>query len=106
MTPEELELILAGEDGLEPSSGFAGGVMAAVRVQAEEPAAVVRFPWGRFGAGLAGCLGMAGAGASLFVRGGVVWESMAPAAPEVGFAVAALLVSLAVVVAPRVRWDG
>jgi hypothetical protein len=42
--PEQLDQILAHEDALVPSSGFAASVMDAIQEQAAEPAPIP-FPW-------------------------------------------------------------
>ena len=42
--PEQLDRILAHEDALVPSSGFAASVMDAIQEQAAEPAPIP-FPW-------------------------------------------------------------
>ncbi len=104
MTPDDLDRILASEeDTLMPSSGFVMNVMEAVRAEAAEP--VLRFPWLRFGTGLAACGVMAAAGSVLLPR---VDVSLAPIAvpllrmaPELSYAIAAVLVSVAVAIAPR-----
>jgi hypothetical protein len=106
MTTDDLERILSLEDSLEPSSGFALNVMDAVRRGAADPLPM-RFPWFRFAAGLAGCSMMAGAGTVLLLRSETttaMMSSLAPLAglaPEVGYATAALLVSLGIVSLPR-----
>jgi hypothetical protein len=60
---DDLERILAVDDGLEPSSGFAGAVKAAIASDEEER--TLRFPWGRWAIGLAACLVLAAAGSAL-----------------------------------------
>ncbi len=49
---DDLDRILAGESGIEPSSGFAETVMDAVRAEAARPAPIP-FPWRRLLPGLA-----------------------------------------------------
>jgi hypothetical protein len=107
MTQDELDRILAGEDPLEPSSAFAMDVMAAVRRLAEEPPPL-RFPWLRFIAGLAALSVMAAAGAVLLLWFGPALKPMtapltqiAAVAPELGYAAAAVLLSLGLVTLPR-----
>jgi hypothetical protein len=106
MTPDELERILSAEDGLEPSSGFAAGVLAAVR----RPGAAtppLRFPWLRFAAGVAASGVMAVAGTVLLLRSGpalaTVTAPLAPlaaAAPVFGYATAAVVLSLGLASVP------
>jgi hypothetical protein len=107
MTPDDLDRILSSEDLLEPSSGFSINVMDAVRRQAAEPPALP-FPWFRFAAGIAGCGAMAAAGTVLLQRFEPALAAMAAplaplvgVAPELGYATATLLVSLAAVFLPR-----
>ena len=107
MTPDDLERILSSEDLLEPSAGFAMKVMESVRGQAAEPPPLP-FPWFRFAVGLAGCSVMAGAGTVLLQRFETTLVAMAAplaplvgVAPELGYATAALLLSLGLVFLPR-----
>ena len=107
MTPDELDRILSSEDALEPSSDFTVDVMARVRQQAAEPSPL-SFPWFRAATGLAASCVMAGAGAVLLLRSGpALAATVAPLAqldaitPELGYATAALLVSLALGSLPR-----
>ena len=60
---DDLDRILANDDAIEPSSGFADAVNAAIASDAEERA--LRFPWGRCAIGLAACLAAAAAGTAL-----------------------------------------
>jgi hypothetical protein len=90
MRPDELDRILAAEDRLEPSSGFASSVMEAVREDAAAPP--LRFPWLRFSAGVAACGVAAFAGASL---------PLGPIAPELGYAAAILIATLGLASLPR-----
>ena len=107
MTPDDLDRMLSSEELLEPSSGFAMDVMAAVRRQAAEPAPV-RFPWFRFVAGLAASLVTAAAGTMLLQLYAPALAAMtAPLAalgavtPALGYATAAVLVSLGLATLPR-----
>jgi hypothetical protein len=104
MTPDDLDRILSSEDFLEPSSGFGSNVMDAVRRQAAEPPPL-RFPWGRFATGLAACGVMAGAGTVLLLRGEPTFPVLAAPLvallPKLGYAAAALLVSLGLGALPR-----
>ena len=90
MTPDDLDRILASENLLEPSAGFAHSVMEAVHHGVNEPPAK-RFPWKRFAGGMSGCLVIAAAGAAIPAR----------IAPEVGYATAFLLITLALTSLPR-----
>jgi hypothetical protein len=66
---DELDRILASEESITPSPGFAGSVMRAVRVEAEAPPAIA-FPWRRALPGLLVCLVALGwAMAALFTSG-------------------------------------
>ena len=107
MTPDDLERILSSENLLEPSSDFAMDVMAAVRRQASE-STPLPFPWFRFVAGLAASVVMAAAGTVLlllFTRALVVMTAPLAAlggfTPELGYATAAVLVSLGLASLPR-----
>jgi hypothetical protein len=86
-----------GDDGLEPSSGFALRVMEAVRQAAQEPP--LRFPWLRFALGALASTLFAGAGAFLLVSSAPVIDgvlaapSFAAALPQL--AAAALGAALA-----------
>jgi len=105
MTPERLERILAAEDPIEPSSSFGRNVMAAVRREAAEPAPLP-FPWPRFMVGLAACVVMAAAAATVLLRIDVllpdVVTAFAGAWPTLGYAALALIGSLALTRLPRV----
>ena len=107
MMPDDLERILSSEDLLEPSSDFAMDVMAAVRRQASE-STPLRFPWFRFVAGLAASVVMAVAGTILLLLSAPALNAMTtPLAalvaftPELGYAAAAVLVSLGLASLPR-----
>jgi hypothetical protein len=105
--PDELERLLASNDPLEPSSGFAAGVMAQVRRQAAEPPPLP-FPWLRFLVGVSACLLLAGAGAALWLSSGdALLNLVAPlapvevAGPELGYAALALAASALLARLPR-----
>jgi hypothetical protein len=107
MTPDELDRILSSEDLLEPSADFAMDVMARVRLQAAEPSPLL-FPWFRVVTGLAASGVIAAAGAVFLLRFGPALAAVvAPLAqlvaftPELGYAVAAVLVSLALASLPQ-----
>jgi len=93
---DELDRILASEDGLEPSSGFASAVMAEVRRQAAEPPPL-RFPWVRFALGLSSCVAMAG------LAGVVILPVIESRLDELSYAATATLVSLLIGCAPVLR---
>jgi hypothetical protein len=104
---DDLDRILASDDSLEPSSGFASGVMDAVRRQATEPPPIP-FPWRRFSVGLVACVTLAAAGAALVVRAEplilTTAASLAPLAtvgPELGYAAMAVIGSVALARLPR-----
>lgn len=59
MTPDDLDRILASEEPLVPSSGFAAATMERVRESASEPPPVP-FPWRRFVLGLLATLALSG----------------------------------------------
>lgn len=101
MTPEELDDILSSEKTLEPSSSFAGSVMASVRREAMEPAPL-RFPWWRFAAGIGASGGMAASGTVLLMRSDVLAGPAPAAVPATVYAFAMLLVSLGVAAVPLV----
>jgi hypothetical protein len=104
MTPDELDRILSSEDVPEPSRDFTVTVMAAVHRQAEEPSPLP-FPWVRFLAGLAGSGVIAAAGTVLLLWSEpavtVPLARLATVMPELGYATAAVLVSLVLVTLPR-----
>jgi len=107
MTPDELDRVLSSEDELEPSSDLVTNVMAAVRSPDAEPPAL-GFPWLRFAAGVAASGVMALAGTVLLLRSGpalaTVTAPLAPlaaVAPELGYAAAAVLLSLGLASLPR-----
>jgi hypothetical protein len=102
---DELDRILSSEPPLAPSSGFARGVMEAVRREAEEPPPL-RFPWARFAIGLLACCGVAAAGTVLAAQLGLpaLLSGLADPAPELlamarglGYACLAVLGSLGTV---------
>ncbi len=102
---KELDRILSSDDSLEPSSGFAGAVMSAVRRQEAEPPPLP-FPWPRFIVGLVACATMAAAGAALVPRvEPILLAVVAPLAavgPELACAGLALIVSVGLARLPGV----
>jgi hypothetical protein len=106
MTPDDIDQILSSEDLLEPSSDFVMDVMAAVRRPAEPPR--LTFPWFRFVAGVAASVVMAAAGTVLMLRAAPVLTltaaplaPLAAIAPEFGYAMAVMLLSLGLAAVPR-----
>jgi hypothetical protein len=106
MKGDELERALE-QDSIQPSSGFAESLMAKVRLAATEPPPL-RFPWGRFGVGLASCAALASAGAALTPEVTTAWTAianalspLAPAAPQLVYAILGLALSLAFSRLPR-----
>jgi hypothetical protein len=104
MTPDDLDRILASEEPLEPSSGFAMNVMDAVRRQAAEPPPPP-FPWSRFAAGLGACGVMAWTGSLVLPRFAaplsVPLAALGAIAPQLGYAAAAVILSLGLAALPR-----
>ncbi len=101
---DALDRMLSSEEALAPSSGFAARVMDAVADAAAEPPPLP-FPWGRFSLAVLATCASAASGLWLIQR---VDLSPAVAAlrsvwPEVGYALAAFLVILAVLYAPYLR---
>ena len=97
----DLDGILASEEPLTPSVGFANRVMAAIR-RARDRVAPIRFPWQRFAAGLAaGCLCTLLSGAPLLARGSPGVHVSGPAAwiqlTQWGYATAVLWPTIALV---------
>jgi len=74
--------------------------MAAIHDEAGTPAPA-RFPWLRFLAGLGASGVMAAAGTTLLLRCEPVLRSLAPVTPEIGYAAAAILMSLGLLSLPR-----
>lgn len=101
MTPEELDRILSSETAPEPSAGFATNVMKSVRREAEEPAAL-RFPWGRFAAGIAASGAMAVCGTVLLLQSDILAAAAPGPVPAIVYSFAMVLVSLGVAAVPRV----
>ena len=76
----DLERILSSPDDLEPSAGFLQAVLAATERELAPPR--LPFPWLRFGTGVAACLVMALAGATLLTPLAGSWlESLRPLRP-------------------------
>ena len=109
MTPDDLDRVLSTDDNLEPSSDFVMNVMAAVRLSDVEPPALT-FPWLRFMAGLTASSVMAAAGTILLLRSetalATVMAPLAAVAPKLGYAAAAVLLSLGLASVPRLLSRG
>lgn len=96
---DELDRILSSEEPLIASSGFAGRVMDAVRESSETPLPLP-FPWWRFSGGIAACLACTGSATLLVPRLQASLPAEASAqlsavAPELGYAAALLVATLA-----------
>jgi hypothetical protein len=96
---DELDRILLSEEILTPSSGFAVGVMEAVREAASEPPPFP-FPWPRLAAGVVGCSVWAASVMTLvkYVDLSVLSQpvsQLVAVAPELGYAAVAVGLSLA-----------
>ncbi len=78
---DDLDRILAGESGIEPSSGFAETVMDAVRAEAARPAPIP-FPWRRLLPGLALSCVLLVVAAILATRAGAPMLRLPPIDPE------------------------
>jgi hypothetical protein len=109
MTADDFDRILASEGPIEPSSGFVTDVMAAVHRQAAEPPPLP-FPWLRFATGLAACGTMAVSGTFLLPRFEHAFSAIAAplaplarVAPDLGYAVAVVIVGIGLVALPRLR---
>jgi hypothetical protein len=104
-TTDDLDSLLAGEDAIAPSAGFARSVMGAVREAAAEPP--LRFPWGRLALGIVSCGVLAATGSMLLAQAGpaifavVLVDPLAGVAPQVGYAALGVFGSLALSRLPR-----
>jgi hypothetical protein len=97
MMPDELDEILSSDETIEPSPGFVGAVMRAVyRESTELPP--LRFPWSRFGIGVAACALMTGSA-------GALWSHVEVSAPRalihLAYATATMLITLVLLSLPR-----
>jgi hypothetical protein len=109
MIPEDIDRILSSDDMLEPASGFVDKVMDRVRHQADEPTPQ-RFPWLRFAFGLISCLIVAASGTELAPRLQhsliglcAPLTSLSGIEPELGYAVAAAIVSFGFILYRKLR---
>jgi hypothetical protein len=102
---DELDRILAAEDGIEPSSGFADTVKRAIATEAEDRA--LPLPWGRWALGMAACLVLAAAGAVLLLpavqAARVALQPLAASSWPLAYAAIAVAGSLAVAAFPAWR---
>ena len=102
MNPDDLDLILSRDPGVEPSANFTHSVMAAVRWEASLPPPLP-FPWRRLAWALGVCVAAGvGTGAAIAAGGGFdptalleSWTTLAgsPHAVRTAWVAAALLVS-------------
>ena len=101
---DALDRILASEQPLVPSSGFAARVRDAVEETASEPPPLP-FPWSRFIPAVIATFVSVVAGLWLLQRVDLspVVVALAGIGPELGYAAATMLVTLAVLYAPRLR---
>ena len=94
---DDLERILAREDGIEPSAGFADAVRAGIE-ETGEPRPLP-FPWGLWAVGLLACTALAAGGAVLWPAvSATARAALAPFAGlggPLGYAAAGVMLSLA-----------
>jgi hypothetical protein len=99
---DDLDRILVSEEPLVPSSGFAARVRSAVEEVASAPPPLP-FPWGRFTVAVLATGVCVACG--LWLVSGVdlspVVAALTDIAPELGYALATILATLALVGAPR-----
>ncbi len=107
MMPDELDEILRSDKTIEPSPGFVSAVLRATyRASTELPS--LRFPWSRFGIGVAACALMTGSAGALWSRVEVSaprvlihLASLNSVLPQVAYATAILLITLVLLSLPR-----
>lgn len=104
---QDLDHLLTAPDSIEPSSGFADGVMEALR-QKQREGPPLPFPWRRLGAGLCATVVLALAGAVLLSRAGVPadalpasLQALSRAGPTLAQAALATLLSFGLIRLPR-----
>lgn len=99
---DDLDRILATDDVIEPSSGFADTVKIAIASDAEVRA--LPFPWGRWVIGVAACLVLAAAGSTLLLSAmqaaRSVLQPLSSAPPAFAYAALAVAGSAAVALLP------
>lgn len=86
---EDLDRLLADGDSIEPSTGFAAGVMEALR-QERPP---IPFPWRRLAAGLAAAVALAATGAVLLSRAHLPWTYLPLGIPVLSRALPTLVMA-------------
>jgi hypothetical protein len=107
MMPDELDEILRSDETIEPSPGFVSVVMRAVyRESTELPP--LRFPWSRFGIGVAACALMTWSAGALWShvevsapRVLIHLASVSSVLPQLAYAAATILITLALLSLPR-----
>jgi hypothetical protein len=107
MMPDELDEILRSDETIEPSPGFVSAVMRATyRESTELPP--LRFPWSRFGIGVAACALMTGSAGALWSRVEVSaprvlihLASLNSVLPQLAYATSILLITLVLLSLPR-----
>ena len=106
MDAVDLDRILSSEEPLSPSSGFAAGVMDAVRTASEQPPPLP-FPWARFLPGVAACVIWAIGGVAV-MQGianddalAIIAGRLAAVAPELGSVAVVLALCLMPIYGPR-----
>ena len=107
MMPDELDEILGSDETIEPSPRFVSAVMRAVyRESTELPP--LRFPWSRFGIGVAACALMTGSAGALWSRVEVSaprvfihLASLNPVLPHLACAAAMMLITVVLLSLPR-----
>lgn len=104
MTTDELDRILGSDELLAPSAGFAAAVMDRVGQDASQPAPL-RFPWGRFLAGLLACGAVAASGTVLLLRNTTIlvelFAPLAEVAPLLAWAAFSVLAAFGATRLPR-----
>jgi hypothetical protein len=91
---DEIERILSSDEHLTPPPDFTARVLDSVHRAAAEPPPL-RFPYGRFGLGVAACGLVAHAATSIVIQTGfqnALADRLAPVGPDIGYAAAALAV--------------
>jgi hypothetical protein len=101
---DALGRILASEDTLVPSSGFAARVMDAVEESASAPPPLP-FPWRRFSLAVVAILLSVASGLWLLLDVDLsrVIAPLTDVAPELGYAAAMIILTLVMLYGPRMR---
>jgi hypothetical protein len=107
MMPDELDEILRSDEAIEPSPGFVSAVMRTVYRESAEPPPL-RFPWSRFGVGVAACALMTASAGTLWSRVEVSaprvlihLASLNSVLPQLAYATATILITLVLLSLPR-----